>query len=836
MKPHFLTICLIVVFGLIQAVWAQSVPLHHQQQFTIRSFQLNSEDVHEGKRFIKATFNCYFKFPVKDLSNSRYKFYAVIKEAASGKELYNNPKNYVAALATESFSSPGKAYAEGLILRVPQSELHLPAGKHNLLFELHARTGDFEKPKDFGIIYQSPLSIEIQGNRSLDYTAQSFSFDHLLLQADAKSGTKGFNVRFNLKAAHPHDAFAAPDRPAEAGTFFVGLIISDSSGNAVFQTTDGERWYERWAKIQPIENPKFDRHLIEEIELFVPYEHLKLPPGNHQVNIQVVVYNFDRNHRYEAGNQSLMVFKPKVYSYRSQKINFSQLSVTERQKKQGLNGLLVSAQGTFSYGHEVIEGAGNKPALSYYCLYATLETEDGQILYEPRQTPEYYFDQAASYHYLITKPSETMLHFSGEWLIPYKDIDLPSGKQEAWLVLHFTDLEGKLHKKSIHRQKISFEQAARYRIHMQQSRLALRPYSAWSSERHNIPAYPQYIRKKAPNAFLQVLVGKEVFGQSDVYPEASEVPAQTFTTYAAEGDLLQWQLWHADLSQQHMLLTTHEWTAQNNHNEVSLSKGVVESGSLQIKSSPALAVMARNIALTPSLYQGVQGYEVSVGLRTRNFDESQTLLFVEYYDSTFAVKKSIPYIHLIKGNANIHPEGYQLEAGTGEWKFFVPLYAVEEGKHIRVALKDKEADFLHAMLSVPLPQELPATQLVRIQLVDSRKQKIESVEHTVLRFHYEMPDLVLADWGTRLRFYFRLLHEHEEINHLITQTQPVSEAGEFRPTLADGYFEIYIPTAQLCELKPSTLSIEWKSNLPHESTQLLEIDNETVCMERLAQY
>lgn len=836
MKPHLLFVYLLLICGFKHTAWSQSVPMHHRQQFTIRNFQINSEDVHEGSRFVKATFDCYFKFPVKDLSNSRYKFYAVIKDAATGKVVYNNPRNYVAALATESFSQPGKAFSEGLILRVPHQELMLPPGKNQLVWELHARTGEFDNPKDFGSIYEKAFSIELQGNKSLDYTAQAFSFDHLLLQADAKSGTKGFNVRFNLKATHPHDAFLAPDRPAEAGTFFVGLIITDSTGQVVFQTTEGERWFERWAKIQPIENPKFDRQVIEEVELFVPYERLRLSPGNHQVDIQVVAYNFDRSQRYNAGSQSLMVFKPKMYDYRSQTVNFTQLLISEKQKKQGLNGLLVSAQGTFSYGHEVIEGAGANPSLAYYCLYATLETEDGQLLYEPKNTPEYYFNQAASYHYLITKPAESMLHFSGDWLIPYKDIDLPAGKQEVWLVLHYTDLQGKVHKKGIHRQKVSFEQVARYRVRMQQSRLALRPYSAWSNERHNIPAYPQYIRKKAPNVFVQALAGKEIFGQSDIYPEAGEVPAQEFFAYAAEGDRLEWQIWHADPSRRHMLLTTYEWTARDNHQSLPLAKGVVESGTLDIENKPALAVMARSLSLSPSIYQGVQGYEVSVVLRTRNFDESQTLLFVEYQDSSFAGKKSIPYIHLIKGNANIHPDGYQLEAGTGEWKFFLPLYAVEEGKHIRVALKDKQANFMHAMLSVPLPATLPNTHLVRVSLVDSRKQKIEGIEHTVLRFHYEMPELVLADWGTRLRFYFHLRNEGTDISNIITQTQPVSEAGAFRPTLADGYFEIYIPTAKLCELKPAALSIEWRSNLPHEAPKVLEIDNETVCMERLAQY
>ncbi|NIK73000.1 hypothetical protein FHS56_000486 [Thermonema lapsum] len=837
MRPRLHLICLLFLFAFMHIVWAQNEPIHHRQQFTIRAFQLNHEDVHEGKRFIKATFDCSFKFPIKDLSHSRYKFYAVIKEAASGKVVYKNPKNYVAALATESFSQPGKAFAEGLILRVPHNELTLPPGKNSLIFELHALSGEFENPKDFGSIYQKPFSIEKeQGKRSLDFAEQSFSFDHLLLQADAKSGTKGFNVRFNLKAAHPHDAFLAPDRPAEAGTFLVGLIITDSSGQVVFQTNEGERWFERWAKIQPIENPKFDRQIIEEIELFVPYERLRLEPGNHQVNIQVVAYNFDRSHRYKAGEQSLIVFKPKMYPYSAQEVNFSRLSVDEKQKKQGLHGLVVSAQGSFRYGYEVIKGAGSNPALAYYCLYATLETEDGQLLYEPRNTPDYYFNQATSYHYLITKPSESMLHFSGDWLIPYKDIDLPQGKQEAWLVLHLTDLQGKVHKKVIHRQKISFEQPARYRVQTQQSRLILRPYSAWSNERHNIPAYPQYIRKKAPNVFVQAVIGKDIFGQSVVYPEASEVPAQSFVTYAAEGDALQWQIWHADPSGQHMLLTVYEWTAQNNHKEIVLNQGVAESGSLKIESKPAIEVMARNLTLSPTFYQEVQGYEVSVVLRTRNFDESQVLLFVDYEDSTFTGKKNIPYIHLIKGKAKIQHEGYELEAGTGEWKFFLPLYAVEEGKHIRVALKDKEANFMHAMLRVPLPATLPSTHLMRVDFVDSRKQKIEGTEHTVLRFHYEMPDLVLADWGTSLRLYFRLLNEDKEINDMITQTQPVSEAGEFRPKLTKGYFEIYIPTAKLCELKPAAWSVEWKSNLRHEAPKMLKIENETLCMERLAQY
>lgn len=830
MQHMLIGLCLLLC-GLAGNLHAQTVlPLHHRQGFSIRNLQVTTNDIYQSKRHISLQFDCAFRYPIKDLSAARYKFYASITNS-QGNLAYNNPKNYVAALATESISQPGQSIAEGLILRIPIEELQLAAGKHELTIHLHAMSGDFEQPKTFENLARKNVSLEVKPPVKLDFEQQSFQIERILLQADSKSGTKGFSLHFRLQAAHSYESFLADDRPAEAGTFLVGVEIYDSSHRMIYATIDADRWYERFARIKPIAKPQLNNQLIEDIELFVPYERLQATPGNHQVTTHVVIYNFDRSHRYEAGQQNMLIYKPRMFTFNEQQVKLKKLHTNHYQ--QEIQALQVQTEGAFQFGSELISGSGQNPSLVYACLYATLEDQKGQLLYEPHLPPATYQQQSAPYHYLIASPYGEELDFSGSWLIPFKEIDLPEGEHEVWLVVHMTDLEGKIHKKQLHRQLIRLQQPLRHKMQINQSEIILRPLQQWASERQSIPDYLRYRRQRLPNLRIRLWVGKEMVYESKAYVEASQLPAHTIYAYLCTGDQVEWQLTHEEPGSGVLLLARQ--SLSSNDGTLPLEKGICQSGRLQWQSVPTLAIMARELWIAPTNYQSVEGYEVGLRLRMRYFDTAHSLLFVEYTDSSRTLRKPIPYIHLLKGQARIHPSGFLLESAVGEWSFFLPYYAIQDGQMIRVAVQDLNTRQLQAIMSLPLPEQTPTTQAVQVSLLDLRQQRIRSIPYVVLRLAYHVPEILFSDWGTTLRFHYDLQQQNQSLRSLVMQTQPVSEDGSFRPTLAQGYLEIYLPEAELCQqLQDEDLILHWSSNIPHEKAQSLSISRQAVCSSSIA--
>ncbi len=818
---------LFLLFG--QLLSAQE---HHKQQFTIQKVRIVPNQSEDNQRFLEVYFDCQFKTLVKDLSKARYKFSVQIK-TANGRAVYQDASNSVSALATANFDKGNKPYAESLRLRIPYSKISLEAGQNSLVMEWEAQSSDYPEAKRFPALHQHRFELEgLAADQKVSYSAQEFSIKDIKLEKAEMMGTRGVKFYFDLQAKHAYYEIENPKKIENPGDYYLFVLLKDSTGKVVYTPPSANRNFElRRQLVRPMPNERKGKAIVNEIEMFVPYQAIDMPSGEIYPIVEIYARNYDSTivlPRIKA--QKMLLIKPPAFNFEEQSFQISNFSYKDQQKHEGVGGLRIAFDAKMGFGGKDIGGSELDKQLRYYCFYATLTSENGVEVYRAPLSPERY--QEGGYHYGILQPEKQNPQGKAEWLIPYKDILLDEGSQQVRLDIHASDLSGQRIIQKIYSQDISLEQVPTYfaRLALQNSQVA--SAKQWPAASKDIPVMEDFIKLKgkeaAPNALWKVFVGKEEVFASRSNERKSSLSKEIAVFKTAEGDQIQVAVYDDKFNSpgKHLALVQLDNKAGADAQKPELKSGALLASSWNFQETAAPQIKRSELSLQNNYqHEGSTGVLLRFGYRIANFPTEGKL-----YVQILSKKPQVSQIQLmelarmVSGNARRDARGFfELKEAAQTLQIFVPHYAFPEGESPEAVLAQLGVRFYYDQFELQFGTSFDSTAIAFTQVEDislsiesSEVIQQEGLTCARLRLRYRMPEAYFKDLKKGIKFEYQLQAGQEALHPLLQSNQKALDSFTLLPESHEGFFDLVLPYHLLAKAlpEPYQLPFELQVNIP----------------------
>lgn len=253
---------------------------------------------------LSVTFDIEFPASLNPDNEETYNITVVIRDSL-GNTIFNNPSIYSVVYAKSENLEGSKFVNKGVDLFIPDYELNVTAGKHNLTASMYIRSGS----KDYGEIYTGKIPVLYLNY--YNYNDQEFKISGFNSENKTEAELDGIFVRFNSEYKFMSQQIKDYEKNENSKFYYYYFTIYDENNKLVYSPADeiteseSDEWIRATAKEPGIK---------DNFTSFIPFRRLNLSSGAHKIKIYLNVTSKNRDYVFKnIAKTELQVIQPDLF-------------------------------------------------------------------------------------------------------------------------------------------------------------------------------------------------------------------------------------------------------------------------------------------------------------------------------------------------------------------------------------------------------------------------------------------------------------------------------------------------------------------------------------------
>lgn len=253
---------------------------------------------------LSVTFDIEFPASLNPENDETFNITLIIKDSI-GNTIFNNPSIYSVVYAKSENLEGSNFVNKGVDLFIPDYELNVTAGKHNLTASMYIRSGS----KDYGEIYSGKIPVVYLNY--YNYDDQEFKISGFNSENKNETELDGIFLRFNSEYKFMSQQIKDYEKNENSKFYYYYFTIYDENNKLVYSPTDEitEDESDEWIRATAKEPGKKDNFTS-----FIPFRRLNLSSGAHKLKIYLSVTSKNRDYLFKnIAKTELSVIQPNLY-------------------------------------------------------------------------------------------------------------------------------------------------------------------------------------------------------------------------------------------------------------------------------------------------------------------------------------------------------------------------------------------------------------------------------------------------------------------------------------------------------------------------------------------
>ncbi|MFH2141051.1 MAG: hypothetical protein ABIJ97_01415 [Bacteroidota bacterium] len=253
---------------------------------------------------VSISFDLECKLSETDSSEESYNITAILKDSI-GNILFNNSSIYSVVYIRPEYQEGNKYINRYLNLFIPDYELNLTAGKHNLNLSLLINNSN----KNYGEIYSGKIPV-IYLNY-YDYKDQEFYISDFITKTGKKYDQEGIQISFNSEYKFMSQQVRGYAKNENFKNYFFYFTIIDENNRLIYMPMEStsENVLHEFLTVSAK-----DKGITDNFSFFIPYRKLNLNKGMHNLIIKLNATSKNRDFLLkEIAKSKLSIVQPEMF-------------------------------------------------------------------------------------------------------------------------------------------------------------------------------------------------------------------------------------------------------------------------------------------------------------------------------------------------------------------------------------------------------------------------------------------------------------------------------------------------------------------------------------------